>query len=245
MERELHDLMAYDGLKIYQNKKLLSFSIDSILLADFVKITPRVRNIMDFGTGFGPIPLFLTMKTKAKIIGIDILEEACDYARESVRLNQLSDQIEIINLDILKAHERFHENQFDIISCNPPFFKAGDEKVYNQQTEKTTARHETSLKLEELIVQAKRLLTTGGSLVFIHRVDRLEEIIMQLVKHRFHIKRMRYVYPKKEKKALMILVDAKSNSHTGSMELLEPLYIYNEDGSYTEDVKKIFNYRRS
>ena len=244
MEKELHDLMAYDGLKIYQNKKLLSFSIDSILLANFVKITPRIKNIMDFGTGFAPIPLFLSLKTIAKITAIDILEEACEYSKDSVSINHLNDQIEVRNLDIRKAHEIYKDSSFDIITCNPPFFKAGDEKVLNQIEERTTARHETHLKLEDMITQAKRLLSTGGSLVFIHRVDRLEEIILLLNKHRFHIKRMQYVYPKKGKKALMVLIDAKSNSKTGSMELLEPLCIYNEDGTYTLEVLEIFNYKR-
>ncbi|MBU0996787.1 MAG: tRNA1(Val) (adenine(37)-N6)-methyltransferase [Firmicutes bacterium] len=244
MERELHDLMAYEGLKIYQNKKLLSFSIDSILLAHFVNTTPRVRNILDFGTGFAPIPLFLTLKTKAQITGIDIQEQACEYAMDSVRYNHLENQINILCQDIKNAHEVFKDSSFDIITCNPPFFKAGDVKVFNQVQDRTNARHETTLKLEDMILEAKRLLSTNGSLVFIHRVDRLEEIIILLNKHRFHLKRMQYVYPKKGKKALMVLIDAKSNSQTGSMELLEPLFIYNEDGSYTSEVQEIFNYKR-
>jgi len=245
MEKVLHDLMAYEGIKLYQNKDLLSFSIDSILLADFVKTTPRMKNIMDFGTGFGPIPLFLTMKTKAKIIAIDIQEEACMYAKESVLYNHLENQIDVYNLDIMNAHSVFQPSSFDVVTCNPPFFKAGDEKVFNCKAGFTIARHETHLTSENMIIEAKRMLTNGGSLVFIHRVDRLEEIILLLHKHRFVIKRMRYVYPKKGKRALMLLIEAKSNGNTGSLELLEPLVIFDELGEYTDQIKKIFNYKRS
>lgn len=245
MEKELHNLMAYEGLKIYQNKNCLSFSIDSVLLADFVKVTPRLHNIMDFGTGFGPIPLFLSMRTKAKIIGIDLLQEACEYATESVIYNHLEDQITIKNVDIMKAHELFPTSFFDVITCNPPFFKVSSEKVLNDSDSFTMARHETHLTLENMIVQAKRMLSTGGSLVFIHRVDRLEEIILLLNKHRFAIKRMKYVYPKMGKKALMVLIDAKSNGNKGSMELYEPLYIYDSMGEYTPEIQRIFHAKRS
>jgi len=245
VEKELHDLMAYDGLKIYQNKNCLSFSIDSVLLADFVKITPRIKNIMDFGTGFGPIPLFLSIRSKAKMVGIDLLAEVCEYATESVKYNHLEDQITIKNVDIMMAHEMFPTSFFDIITCNPPFFKVSDEKVLNDKDAFTMARHETHLTLENMIVQAKKMLSTGGSLVFIHRVDRLEEIILLLEKHRFAIKRMRYVYPKVGKKALMVLIDAKSNGKTGSMELYEPLYIYDSFGEYTDEIKRIFHTKRS
>ena len=245
LEKELHNLMAYEGLKIFQNKNFLSFSIDSILLADFVKVTPRIRNIMDFGTGFGPIPLFLSMKTKAKIVGIDIQEEACLFAKESVIYNHLEDQITIEQTDIMNAHENYQTSFFDIITCNPPFFKVKDEKVLNDLETFTIARHETHLTLENMIIEAKKMLSTGGSLCFIHRVERLEEIILLLHKHHFVLKRMRYVYPKQGKKALMLLIDAKSNGNTGSMELLPPLTIYNETGEYTDEIKEIFHYKRS
>jgi tRNA1(Val) A37 N6-methylase TrmN6 len=56
---------------------------------------------------------------------------------------------------------------------------------------------------------------------------------------------MRYVYPKVGKKALMLLIDAKSNGKTGSMELSEPLYIYDSFGEYTDEIKRIFHAKRS
>jgi len=240
MEKELHDLFGIGSLKIYQDKKNLSFSIDSILLASFVSVQPRTKNIIDFGTGFGPIPLFLSTKTKAHIIGMDINQEALVLANESVQLNHLENQIDIVYQDVRTAYNDVRYKDFDIVVCNPPFFKVSDEKVQNVEKSRTDARHETTLTLEEMILSAKRLLTTGGSLTFIHRTDRLEEIILLLNKHRFHIKRMCYIYPKPKKKSLMVLIDARNNSHTGSLELLEPIYIMDENGEYTEEVKKIF-----
>lgn len=240
MARELHDLFATPGIKIYQDKEHLSFSIDSILLADFVLIQPRMKNIIDFGTGFGPIPLFLSTRTKAHLYGIDINNEAIELAKESVSLNHLEHQIELSVMDVKESYKYFASSMMDTVVCNPPFFRVTDQKVQNQVKAKTDARHETSLTLEEMIVSAKRLLTSGGSLTFIHRTDRLEEIILLLNKHRFHIKRMQYVYPKPGRKAMMVLIDARSNSSTGSLELLEPLYIMDSEGRYTNAVYPSF-----
>ncbi|MBU1145580.1 MAG: methyltransferase [Firmicutes bacterium] len=239
-EEVLHDLLGYDGLKIFQRKDMLSFSLDSALLADFIRITPRVKNIMDFGTGNAPIPLFLSLRTTKPIVGIEILEDACFLAKKSVSYNHLEHQITIDNIDILNVHEHYLPSSFDIISCNPPFYKVTPSSVTNKLDAVSIAKHEVLIDLEQIILQAKRMLKIGGSFHFIHRVERLEEIILLLHKHHFAIKRMRFVYPVKGKKAMMVLLEANNNGKTGSLDLLEPLYIYNEAREYTEDVLKIF-----
>jgi len=68
----IHDLLSVEGLKIIQTTGVLRFSLDSVLLANFVSIGPRTKQIMDFGTGLAPIPLLLSLKTNAKIIGIEL-----------------------------------------------------------------------------------------------------------------------------------------------------------------------------
>ncbi len=245
MGKELHDLFAIGGLKIFQDQNHLAFSIDSVLLADFIKVNPRWKNIMDFGTGFGPIPLFLSLKTKAKIVGIDIDENVIQFADESIRLNHLEDQISVILMNVNEVHQHYQPGSFDLVTCNPPFFKVTDKKVLNLSESYTNARHETTLSLESFIISAKKILSTGGSLSFVHRPDRLEEIILTLNKHHFHVKRMQYVYPLPGKKAIMVLIDARANANIGSLELLEPIYIMEQPGIYSQIVKDIFYNQRS
>ena len=96
------------------------------------------------------------------------------------------------------------------------------------------------ITLEDIIVEAKRLLTTKGSLVMVHRTERLIEIINTKSKYNFEIKRLRLVYPKKGEESNMVLIDASNNGAKG-LKILEPLYIHQEDG-YTDEVKRIFNY---
>ena len=96
----VNDLLGYEGLKIIQRPDAFHFSLDSTLLADFVGIRLSDKKIIDLGCGNGYIPIFLTLRTKAKIYGIEIQTEIADLATRSVALNHLEEQITIINADM-------------------------------------------------------------------------------------------------------------------------------------------------
>lgn len=240
MTEVINDLLGYDGLKIIQRPDMFNFSLDSTLLAMFAPIQGKTKKIMDMGTGNGPIPLFLSLRTNASITGVEIQKDVFDLATRNIKLNRLDSQIKIINEDIKGIHKKYENSEFDLITCNPPFFKYSETSNTNLTDYKTIARHEVLITLEEIIIEAKRLLKTKGSLSMVHRTDRVIEIIETLRKHNFSIKRMRFVYPKKGEISNMVLIDARNNGNTG-LTLLEPLYVHNESG-YTDEIKEIFNY---
>lgn len=62
-------------------------------------------------------------KTNAQIIGVEIQKEVSEMARESVKINNLENQIEIINEDILKLKDKLETDSFDLITCNPRILK--------------------------------------------------------------------------------------------------------------------------
>ncbi len=236
----IHDLLGYDGIKIIQRPDMFNFSLDSTLLADFVIPLSKTKKILDLGTGNAPIPLFLSMKTKAEIIGIELQKDVYDLAVRTIKLNHLENQITILNDDIKGLHKKFKNSEFDLITCNPPFFKYKESSHTNKYDYKTIARHEVFITLEEIIIEAKRLLTTKGSLVIVHRTERLIEIINLLTKHKFAVKRLRLVYSKKGESSNMVLIDASNNGLSG-LKILEPLYVHQGD-KYSEEVMKIFNF---
>ena len=240
-KEEIHDLLAYDGLKIIQRKDLFRFSLDSLLLADFTNINLRAKRIIDFGTGLGPIPLYLSLKTKKPIIGIDIQDEVVELAKKSVKLNNLENQITIYKRNILDAYNDYETNIFDVITVNPPFFKYHNDEFLNDLDTLTISRHEVYIDLEGIIISAKKMITNGGSLNFIHRANRLDEIVILLNKHGFVIKRMKFVYTKISKDAMMVLIDARANGKTGDIKIEKPLVIYDDSANYTDEVLKIFH----
>ena len=76
MKIEVNDLYDY-GLKIYQADNLFKFSLDSILLAEFVDVRKNTQLIVDFCTGTAAVPLILSTKYLAKIKGIEIQKNVC------------------------------------------------------------------------------------------------------------------------------------------------------------------------
>lgn len=235
----LNDLVGYKNLKIYQNTDWFSFSLDSILLPNFVTINKNIEKIMDLGCGNAPIPLILSTKTNAKIIGVEIQEDSYKLARKSILYNHLENQIELLNIDMKELRDRYSSDSIDLITCNPPYFKYLETSNLNEDIHKVIARHEKMITLEEIISLSKYLLKNNGILAMVHRTDRLIEIISLFQKYGLEVKKIRFIYPKMNTESNMVLIEGRKNGRTG-LKLLPPLYAHNEDGSYTEEVLKMF-----
>lgn len=241
----INDLLGYDGLKIIQRPDIFNFSLDSTLLADFVTINSSDKNIIDLGCGNGYIPIFLTLRTAAKIVGVEIQEEIADIATRSVKLNNLENQIVIHNEDLKVIHKTLGTSKFDVLTCNPPYFKYQESSNINESTYQTIARHEIYATLEDVVKEANILLKDGGTFAMVHRVERMTDIIETFQKYHFSIKRLRFVYPKiSSDTALAILIEAKKKGSSGGLKILKPLYVENTDGSYTDEILNIFNYKK-
>ena len=232
-------LLNYKDMFIYQNDEWFSFSLDSVLLADFVKINLNDKKIIDFCTGNAPIPMLLSYKTKNKIIGIELQPQIYELAIKSMKENNLQDKIEIINEDVKNLSKIYEWETFDIITCNPPYFKTKNNLLLNDNDIKTIARHEIDLTIDDILKQAKNLLKTGKKLVMVHRPERLIELIDNMKKHNFEPKRIKLCYPKEGKDANILLIEAVKNGKSG-LTIEEPLIVHNQDGSYTKKIKKLF-----
>ncbi len=238
---KIHELLGYEKIKIIQDESMFSFSLDSILLANFID-TKGAKKIIDLGTGNAPIPLFLTLKTDALIYGVEIQEDVYSLAKRSVLMNGFAEQINIINRDYKNIYQELGANSFDIVSCNPPYFEV-DKSIKNKNDYLTIARHEVKSSYKDAIIEAKKLLKDGGKLYLVHRVSRIPEILRTLEEHNFGIRRIQIVYPKVSKEAIFFLVEAKKNKKS-DLKIIDPIYSYDENNEYTKEVLKIFNFRK-
>lgn len=236
---EINDLVYFKDIKIVQDKDYFNFSLDSVLLPNFVEITRKTKKILDMCTGNAPIPLILSTKTDAKIYGVELQKEVYDLAKETIKINNLDNQIELINDNIKNLKKIFDTETFDIITCNPPYFKKKDDSIINENKVKSIARHEIEMELEDVMIISKALLKNEGSLVLVHRTDRLIEIIELMKKHNIEPKRMRLIYPKVNAESNLVLIDGRKNGKKG-LKILPPLYIHNDDNSYTSEVLEMF-----
>lgn len=235
----LNDLLEYNGMKIYQDTEMFSFSLDSVLLANFVTIRSKITDVLDIGCGNAPIPLILSTRTSAKIKGVEIQKEVYNLAYESIKYNKLSNRIEIINQDINDLYLELESDSFDVITCNPPYFKNLEESKKNISEYKKIARHELYLNLKQICKISKKLLKNNGCLSIVQRPDRLIDIIINMKENNIEPKRIQFIYPKEGKESNLVLIEGRKNAK-GGIKVLEPLYVHKDNGEYTKEVKNLF-----
>lgn len=224
---------------IMQDTELFNFSLDSVLLSHFVTIHPKCKKILDIGCGNAPIPLILTSRTGAHITGVEIQEKSFLLAKQSVEINHLEEQITIVHDDIMNFYKDTQSDTFDVITCNPPFFKNLSTNFFNKNTEKSIARHELTLTLEQIFMVAKKLLKNNGDIALVHRPERLLEIITTMRNYNIEPKKIQFIYPKEEKNANILLIEGKKNGKPG-LKILPPIYTHEKNGEYTSSIQKFF-----
>ena len=232
-------LLNFGDMIIYQDDDYFLFSLDSVLLANFVNIRLTDKKIIDLCSGNGPVPMLLSFRTKARIFGVEVQKYIYDMGRDSIKENKLDRQIEFVNEDVKKLSKLYEAGSFDVVTCNPPYFKYQDDSLVSENDGKAIARHEVLVNLEEIIIISGYLLKNGGTFSMVHRPDRLIEIISLLRKYGFEPKRMQLGYPKMGKDANILLIEAVKNGKTG-LKILKPLIVHEDDGEYTKEVKKMF-----
>lgn len=232
-------LLGYKDLKIVQDSDMFSFSLDSVLLPNFVTLNKKITNILDIGCGNAPIPLILSTKTNAKITGIEIQKSVYDLAVESIKINNKEDQITIINEDVNEFYKNEETDKYDVITCNPPFFKYIESSNINKNDYKTIARHEVKLNLNQLFTIARKLLKNNGVIAIVHRPERFLDVVMEMKNNNIEPKRVQFIYPKTNMEANIMLIEGTKNGNPG-LKILPPIYSHKENGEYTDTVKKYF-----
>ncbi len=232
----INNILGFDGMKIVQDTDGFKFSLDSVLLANFVTLNKRINNVMDIGCGNGIISILLSMRTNAKIIGIEIQNESYLNSLESIKINNLNSQITVYNEDIKEFYKSLESDSFDVVVCNPPYF-SGDN--VSKTISKKIARHSFYLDYNDVILISKKILKNNGIVAIVHRPENLMEILFTMRKNNIEPKKIRFVYPYKGKNANILLVEGMKNGKPG-LKIMDPLYVY-ENGEYTEEIKNYFS----
>lgn len=238
-KKERIDQLFSTDVKIIQNKDVFSYSIDSVLLSRFPKF-PSKGLIVDLCSGNGAVGLFASTKTKAKIVEIEIQKRLADMGQRSIELNQLQNQVSMINDDLKNLMTHVPRSKVDLILCNPPYFKASETSKKNASRHYLLARHEITTNLDEICRISQQALKTKGRLAIVHRPDRFLEIIDTLKKYKLAPKRIQFVYPKANKDANMLLIEAIKDGSPDGMKFLPPLIVHKDNGDYTDEIHHIY-----
>lgn len=243
------DELGFDNLKIIQNKEYFCFGIDSVLLANFAKSKKDNEVLVDLCSGSGIIPVILSSKQNfKKIYAVELQEEMFDLLHRNVMLNHKENVIVPIKEDILNFKSVISkiscdipfekDNLVDVITVNPPY-KIKGTGLSSKNMVKHIARNEEKCTLEDVFFVSSKLLKNDGRLYMVHKPDRLVDLFVLSRKHNLEPKTLRLIHPKINTKPTIALVEFIKN---GKMELdiLNPLYEFNEDGSYTDEINRIY-----
>ena len=215
MTKMLNDLYDYVPLKIYQDDKYFKFSLDSVLLAEYVNITNRTKNILELCSGNCAVSMILSTRTNANITAVEVQKEIYELGKESIEYNELSDRINLVLSDVKDVKKYFPGNNINIVVCNPPYFKRDNTSYINEDEIKAIARHEILVSLDEIIKISSSILQKDGELYLVHRSERLDEIINSCFKHNINVKNVQLISTKDGKEPTLILVKCVKGSNPG------------------------------
>ena len=239
-ENERVDSLLAENLQIIQSADVFSFSLDAVLLADFVKSVSRPdRKAVDLCAGNGAVGLFISKKFAGRIDQVEIQSRLADMNQRSLELNGLTDRIKVYNRDLKDAFSFLEKDSYDVVTCNPTYFKTLPQSKKNPNQYLALARHEIAVTLEDTVKVTSGLLKTGGKAYYVHRPDRLIEILDTMQAHRLAPKRIKLIYPKQGRDANMVLIEAIKDGKSDGLKFLPPVITYTDQNEYTPTIKEI------
>ena len=184
-----------ETLTIYQQKGVFSYGTDAVMLAKYVISSVRAldgKSMCDLCCGTGIIPLMLCDYSKGVVCtGVEINGKACELSRMSAEVSGYSNRFTAVNADIKDYKTLFRPEQFDFLTCNPPYMTADCGMMCGDDS-KTIARHEVLCNIDDVFRAAYYLLRTGADIYIVYRTDRLASLFKAAENNRFQIKEMTF-----------------------------------------------------
>ncbi|ERK60692.1 hypothetical protein HMPREF1983_00016 [Gemella bergeri ATCC 700627] len=240
MEKNLRLDNVSKNFKIFQQKDYYSMSTDSFLLPYFSNVPlSEKKNIIELCSGNGGISVILRERSRACIEMLEIQENLVELTKKSLEYNNLTN-IHVQNGDIKEVKSLYNPSSFDYVICNPPYFPVEIMPKKREKFNHNISRHELLCNLTDVVTAIKYLLKQNGKFSLVHRTYRIADIISECSKVGLSIKRIRFVYSKKSSEGSKMVLVEGSISAVNDIKVEQPLYIYNEDGTYTNEMKKVY-----
>ena len=210
-----------DGrLRIIQSRQGYRFSVDALLLAEFVSIKAEDL-VVDLGAGCGIISLFLALEGEVGFIfGLELQEELASQAKRNIALNGLEKKITIIRGDL--RHLPLAPESAHVVVCNAPYRRERSGRI-NPDPSKAIARHEIKVSLDNILASGKILLKPGGRLALIYSANRLTEVFSKMRAQEIEPKRLQIIFPDSTSHAKLAMIEGRLGGRSG-LKILPPIF---------------------
>ena len=223
---------------VKQERAGYRFSIDAVILAHCVRPKPGER-VVDLGTGCGIVPLIVGYRhPETQLFAVEIQKELADLANVNVRENDMQGNIQVFCRDMRTIRPAMFEGPVDIVVSNPPFRKATSGRI-NPNRQRAVARHEIKVTLLDVVKTASDNLKRFGLFVLIYTSERLPELVESMKSSSLEPKHVRFIHSSRESGSKLMIMEGVKQGRPG-LKVGPPIIIYNEDGTYTEEVEAMF-----
>lgn len=239
------DDLNIKGLKLIQNTDYFLFGIDSVILANTVKVKKN-EVLLDLCTGTAVIPIIINAKQECKkLIGVELQQEMYDLAQRNIELNELQDKISVLNMnikDVKRIRKYLLENTgkdtVDCITCNPPYKEIGT-GIKIEHSVKDIARNEVECTLEDIFKTASALLKSKGKLYLVHKPERIVDLVSLSRKYNLELKELRFMQPSIDKRPSIVLLEYVKDGGR-ECKVKEVLLQYDDKGNHSEEIMELY-----
>ena len=231
----------WGGLCMRWSEAQFRLSTDSMLLADFCRLTPQSA-VCDLGCGCGSLSLLLCGKYPLlRVTGVELQPQAAALAEENAAQDGLDGRFSVIRGDLREHRTLLAHGSFDAVVSNPPYYPVGSGKCAASPA-LAAARSELTCSLGELCTCAAWLLRSGGRFFLVHKPERLADLMVSLRENRLEPKRLRLVRHRAGGPVSLVLLEARLDGKPGLV--FEPdLALFDENGAESEDHKRIYHHQ--
>lgn len=221
------------AVRLIQLEKGYRAGMDAVLLAASIPAGTGEK-ALDIGAGTGGVAICLAKRCSAVLVhGLEIQADLATLARENAKLNGLSDRIEIFTGSVLENPIETPENFYDHVFANPPYIEGGAGQTSPSKTK--AAAHFGGL--EAWVKFALSRVKNKGTLTFIFRADRLDELLSAL--HRRAGETVIFpLWPRAGSPAKRVIIQARKGLH-GAATLAPGIALHGREERYSKAAEAI------
>jgi tRNA1(Val) A37 N6-methylase TrmN6 len=228
------DALLGGRVRVLQPARGYRVAIDAVLLAAAIDAAPGAR-VLDLGAGVGAVGLSLAARLPGcTVVGVELQPALARLAERNAVLNGMNERVRTIVHDLAQPLPP-DLGSFDWVATNPPYLAAAVADPSPDRS-KALATVESSADLARWLAMATGAAKPAGTLLVIHRSDRLEEIVG-------HLARLGWgdIAVKRLPPAARVLVRARRAAMPVRREA-PPLVLHRPDGGYTDEAEAILRH---
>ncbi len=222
------------------------FGMDAILLSDFAKLK-TTDSCLDLCCGNGVIPMVLWRNWQPKrLYGVEIQQAAYDLSLHSAQKTGIASYFTPILSDLKDLNQirkTIEYGSLDAVTCNPPY-KAAGRGVRSELDAEYIARHEALCNIQDVCLTASKLLRFGGGLYICQRPERLADVMQAMRQNGIEPKRLQFVSKNAASAPWLFLIEGRRGGKP-FLQVMPPLFCYKEDGTFTDELRKIYRLPQS